>query len=104
MTSAGPSRGDVVLARRPDVESAVLDGETVLYDAKAHMMHWLNASAAVVWAACDGTAGADEIVRAIEADYPGQRSEIEHDVRAIIERFRRLDLLRPVPAEGRDGS
>ena len=87
-------------ARRLDVEWVVLDGETVLYDASAHMMHWLNGSAAAVWEACDGTTDADEIVRAIEADYSGDRSEIERDVRAIVDRFRRSGLLRPDPADG----
>jgi hypothetical protein len=93
MTGTGSS-GDVGFPmRRPDVEWNELDGETVLYDPKANMMHSLNASAAAVWAACDGMVAADEIVRAMEADYSGDRSEIERDVLAIIERFRRQGLL-----------
>lgn len=84
-------------ARRADVQSAVVDGETVLYDPKAHMMHWLNDSAAAVWAACDGTAGRDQIINVIETRYSGRQTEIENDVSAIIERFRRLGLLRPTP-------
>jgi hypothetical protein len=86
-------------ARRSDVEWVVLDGETVLYDPRANKMHWLNVSAAAVWDACDGTASVDQIVDAIEADFAGQRNEIDRDVPAIIERFRRLGLLRARPPE-----
>ena len=69
-------------ARRSDVEWVVLDGETVLYDPKANMMHWLNVSAAAVWDACDGTASVDQIVGAIEAEFAGQDDEISRDVPA----------------------
>ena len=103
MTAAGSPGDTDLLARRPDVEWTELDGETVLYDPRANMMHSLNASAAAVWVACDGTAAADEIVRAMETDYSGDRSEIARDVRAIIERFRRQGLLDRPPPGGRAG-
>jgi hypothetical protein len=93
MTGTGSSGDAGFPMRRSDVEWTELDGETVLYDPKANMMHSLNASAAVVWAACDGTVAAHEIVRAIETDYSGDRNEIERDVLAIIEQFRRQGLL-----------
>jgi Coenzyme PQQ synthesis protein D (PqqD) len=85
--------------RRADVEWVKLDREAVLYDPRAHMLHRLNAGAAAVWAACDGTASAGQITRSIQDTHSGSRGVIERDVTAVIERLRRLDLLWPSPVE-----
>lgn len=87
-------------ARRPDVEWVELDGEAVLYDPAAHMLHRLSPEAASVWAACDGQASVENIVRAISDAYAGSPQAIASDVPAAIDRFRRLGLLRP--AQGAD--
>jgi hypothetical protein len=98
MTSVDPSRYADRPTRRPDVEWVTLDGEAVLYDPKDHILHRLNAAATAVWAACDGTAPSDRIRIAIENAYSGPPGEIARDVPAIIDRFRRLGLLRRAPA------
>jgi hypothetical protein len=83
--------------RRSDVEWVSLDGEAVLYDPDAQMLHRLNPEAAAVWAACDGISSQDEIISAIDAAYAGSPRTIAHDVPAAINRFRRLGLLRQAP-------
>jgi Coenzyme PQQ synthesis protein D (PqqD) len=55
-----------------------------------------------VWAACDGIASPDEIAHLIEEAYAGSRQAIARDVPAVINRFRRLGLLRPTTGEGDD--
>jgi Coenzyme PQQ synthesis protein D (PqqD) len=104
MSSTRRSRDSSIPVRRTDVEWVVLDGEAVLYDPGTHMMHRLNAGAGAVWAACDGTASADEITRAIEDAYSGSHDAIARDVPAVIENFRQLGLLRRLPAEGGSAS
>ena len=85
--------------RRPDVEWVSLDGEAVLYDPVAHMLHRLNSEAAAVWAACDGHATSEEIIGAIDEAYAGSPDTIARDVTAVIDRLRRLVLLRQAPGE-----
>ena len=98
MTTTDPSRDADTPARRPDVEWVELDGEAVLYDPPAQVMHVLNSGAAAVWRACDGVTSADEITRAIDDAYSGPHRTIARDVPAVIGRFRRLGLLRSAEA------
>jgi hypothetical protein len=100
MSSAHPMRDTAIPVRRADVEWVVLDGEAVLYDPSAHTLHRLNAGAAAVWTACDGTASQGQITRTIEDAYPGSEGVIARDVPAVIESFRRSSLLEQSPAEG----
>jgi hypothetical protein len=94
MTTDDSARGADIPARRLDVEWAELDGEAVLYDPTTQVLHRLNPGAAVVWAACDGITSADEIIRAMDDAHSGSRRAIARDVPAVINRFRRLGLLR----------
>lgn len=80
-------------ARRADVEWVELDGDAVLYDPAAHVLHRLNPEAAAVWAACDGRTTAEGIIGAIDDAYAGSSEAIARDVPAAIDRFRRLGLL-----------
>jgi hypothetical protein len=100
VTGAAGSHGAGVPVRRDDVEWVELDGEAVLYDPVARTLHRLNAAAARVWEACDGTLSQDGITRAIEDAYSGSRPAVARDVPMLIARFRRLSLLRPSPGEG----
>jgi coenzyme PQQ synthesis protein D (PqqD) len=99
MTRADPSRGAERPTRRPDVEWATFDGEAVLYDPTANVLHRFNAGAVAVWAVCDGTASIDGITRAIVDAYSGPPGEIGRDVPAVIAQFRRLGLLLPSSVE-----
>jgi hypothetical protein len=97
MTGVESSRNAAGPTRRPDVEWVMLDGEAVLYDPTGHTLHRLNAAAAAVWAACNGRVTPTEIIRVIHASYEGSPRAIARDVPAVIDRFRRLGLLRRAP-------
>jgi Coenzyme PQQ synthesis protein D (PqqD) len=103
MTDMDPSCTTDHPMRRPDVEWVELDGEAVLYDPTAQVLHRLNASAAAVWAACDGTASVDRITSVIAHTYSGAQGDVARDVPPVIDQLRRLGLLRPSPAEGAAG-
>jgi hypothetical protein len=45
-----------------DVELAVLEGEAVVFDVQASMVHHLNAIAAATWLCCDGETSVTEII------------------------------------------
>ena len=47
--------------READVRIEEFLGELLVYDLRAHRAHSLNATAAAIWRACDGTATVEEI-------------------------------------------
>lgn len=79
-------------ARRADVEWVELDGDAVLYDPAAHVLHRLNPEAAAVWAACDGRTTAEGIIGAIDDAYAGSSEAIARDVPA---RYRPVSSVGP---------
>ena len=97
MSGVASPADDSVPVRRADVEWVELDDEAVLHDPLGQALHRLDRGARAVWVACDGTSPIGQIVRAVQETYVGPRSEIERDVRGVIERFRCLGLLE-VPA------
>lgn len=102
MSGAEGATADFVPKRSGDVEWVELDGEVVLHDWAAAMLHRLNVSAAAVWFAADGSASVTRIVERLGESYAGHRETIERDVRAIIRRLCRLGLLES-PDEAVDG-
>lgn len=58
--------------RRDDdgVATARFEDEAVLYEIATSSLHRLNATAAAVWDACDGTQDVDAIVAALATTYP----------------------------------
>jgi hypothetical protein len=102
VTSTDRSPVENTPTRRTDVEWVELDGEAVVYDPRAEALHRLNVSAAAVWEACDGTASTDRIIGAFEEMF-AEPPAIASDVRAIIDRFRRLGLLKESPVEDEYG-
>jgi Coenzyme PQQ synthesis protein D (PqqD) len=98
MSSRAPQSVDRPI-RRSDIEWVSLDGDAVLYDPVAHMLHRLNSEASAVWAACDGHATSEGIIGAIDKAFAGSREMIARDVEAVLNGFRRLGLLRQAPGE-----
>lgn len=94
MSNGGRSADADTPARRSDVEWVELDGEAVLYDPRSQTLHQLNAGAAAVWAALDGSTTTSQITHLIEGAYQGAKDAIARDVAAVIRRFRRSNLLR----------
>lgn len=80
-------------ARRTGVTVVELDGEAVVYDRSAGVLHHLNAGATLVYRACDGGSTIAELAADI-ADAVGEPiGRIEPDVRAALRRLRKADLL-----------
>jgi hypothetical protein len=76
-------------ATRPAWASGVsvveLDNEIVCYDGES--LHHLNASAALVWKACDGSATIAEIAVRLAQDASVEREVVERDVLATVRGF-----------------
>jgi hypothetical protein len=86
-----------------DVELAVFEGEAVLFDVQASMVHHLHAVAGATWLCCDGeTSVADMIDELADIFSITERAELEalaDSVRDSLEQFALQGLLvdRPIP-------
>jgi hypothetical protein len=70
-----------------------LDGEAVIYDEETTELHHLNPTATIVFGLCDGSATMAEMASDISAVFEVPLQEVEPEVRAVIRRFRKAQLL-----------
>jgi len=78
---------------REDLGVVDFDGETIVYDPVRPDVHYLNATAGVVFALCDGTATAEETAAEIAKAYGVPAAAVEADVRAALADFAERGLL-----------
>ena len=93
---AGSGDGGAGLPRvRPDIVLRAVGDDWVLYDPTSQDLHVLNATAAAVWACCDGTLDAPGIVREVVEHFPDAPSSevVAEEIAEALERFRTDGLL-----------
>ena len=78
---------------REDLTIEELDGEAVVYDEESTELHHLNRTATIVFDLCDGSATMAEMAEDISAVFGVPVNQVEPEVRALIRRFRKIDLL-----------
>lgn len=80
---------------RPDIVLRAVADDWVLYDPTSQDLHVLNATAAAVWACCDGTLDAREIAREVASHFPGapEPEVVTEEVTRALARFREDGLL-----------
>ena len=79
--------------RRQDLRQRTVDGETLVDDRKADVLHQLNVTASFIWDLCDGEHDPQEIATALAGAYETPESITTTDVAVILARFRELELL-----------
>jgi len=79
--------------RRSDVSARLVDGETVVLDRQADMVHQLNQSASFIWHQCDGQRTTREIVDQVVDAFDVDPDTAEASVKAALHQFERLGLL-----------
>lgn len=88
-----------------DVELAVFEGEAVLFDVQASMVHLFNAVAGATWLCCDGdttvAAMVAELADTFSVTEPADRSSLETAVHDSLVRFAEEGLLADVPRPAR---
>ena len=88
--------------RRDDVQTEDLpDGSTLLFDSVSLMTYPISSSASLVWRACDGLHGIDEIVDQMESHYEVDRETAEKDVSKLLHDFAELGLPQGAPKAAR---
>lgn len=80
---------------REDLTIVELDGEAVVYDEATTELHHLNRTATIVFGLCDGSATMAEMAADLSSVFEVPLHEVEPEVRALIRRFRKVQLLEP---------
>lgn len=84
MASVDPT---AIPIRQDGVREEQMDGELLLYVPEATRAIYLNASAAVIWALCDGARSVAEIVSILAESYPEAGATIGAEVTATIDQL-----------------
>ena len=79
--------------RRNDVNVRILDGEAVVLDRQAGLIHQLNQTASYIWDRCDGQFTVAEIANQLAAAFDVDADTAVHDVATAIQELHRLRLL-----------
>ncbi len=82
-----------VATARPDVAQVEIDGEIVLYDDRAKVMHRLSPIAGQVWRCLDGSGSLAEIAADLADVYQADPEQVLTDVVATARQFGSAGLL-----------
>ena len=94
--------GEFVAMARPDVVQVEIDGEIVLYDDSAKVMHRLSPTAGQVWRCLDGSGSLAEIATDIADVYQMDEEHVLRDIIATVGQFESAGLLEGV-GDGPEG-
>lgn len=79
--------------RNARFELVQVEGETILYDQATHDVIYLDSSASIIWALCDGHRSVRDISHAIARAYPESRDAIPGDVQRTVAELARQGAL-----------
>jgi Coenzyme PQQ synthesis protein D (PqqD) len=79
--------------RRPDSIARLLDGETVVLDRQAGVVHQLNHTASYIWARCDGHSTIAAIADQLAQAFVVAPTVAVRDVRVLVRQLQALPLL-----------
>src|SRR5690348_16582836 len=85
--------GDGRLRRRSDLVFRNIEGETVILNREAGVLHRLNPTASFIWECCDGSAGVDDIVARCVHAYAVDFMTCRKDVSETVLKLESLNLL-----------
>ena len=79
--------------RRGDLASVEIDGETILYDPEAEMLHRLDPIATVVWGELDGDRPLSDVAADLAAAFETDEAVVLGDVMKLVQRLAADQLL-----------
>jgi Coenzyme PQQ synthesis protein D (PqqD) len=79
--------------RRSNVHVRVVEGEVVMLDRQAGLIHQLNHTASHIWGLCDGQRTLAEIANQLALTFDTDASTAAQDVATLIRQFHSLRLL-----------
>jgi hypothetical protein len=79
--------------RRAEIVARLLDGETVVLDRQAGLIHQLNDTASYIWARCDGQSSIAVIAQQLAQAFAVEPTVAARDVRVLVGQLQALQLL-----------
>ena len=79
--------------RRLDLLCRTIEGEAVILNGEAGVLHRLNPTASFIWECCDGTSSVDDIVARLAKAYDVDLTTCQNDVSEIVLKLESLNLL-----------
>jgi Coenzyme PQQ synthesis protein D (PqqD) len=79
--------------RRTDVNVRMIDGEVVVLDRQAGLIHQLNQTASYIWDRCDGQSTVAELADQLAVAFDVDANTAVHDVATLIVQLHRLGLI-----------
>ena len=92
-TAGGNGLATMRPRRRSDVVDRSADTEHLVLDRRNGQLHRLNATAAMVWSACDGEHSIEEIAALLRASFEDAPEHLEADVAQALHQLRTKGLL-----------
>jgi PqqD family protein of HPr-rel-A system len=85
--------------RRSDLLTTTVDGEVVIFDQAAGVVHQLNRTASHIWSLCDGEPDIDDISARLAASFDDVPAAVTQDIVKTLADFERLGLLVDSPVD-----
>ena len=85
--------------RRTDVNSRVVEEETVVLDRRHEFIHQLNLTATYIWERCDGKASIEVIAAQLAETFDVEYETALNDVVRVIRDFQHLQLIEVIPEQ-----
>ena len=79
--------------RRLDLVCRIIDGETVILNREASILHRLNPTASFIWECCDGKSQIDAIVVRLADTFDVDPRVCRQDVDEMLSKLQSLNLL-----------
>jgi hypothetical protein len=90
----GPRYLDLdMLRKRGDVTMRTVDGECVLLDRDAGLVHHFNLTASFIWDRCDGRSSVEDIAAGLTERFDVDPVLARTDVTTVVRQLRDLNLL-----------
>ena len=91
---------DACPTRRLDFNARLIDGEAVVLDRQAGLVHQLNVTARYVWERCDGHTTVTAIAQQLADAFDIDRTVATHDVQVLVRQLQDLQLLESAQSHG----
>lgn len=85
-----------IFKKSPGLVEQEVEGETVVLDKDAGLIHQLNPTATEIWRACDGESSSEGIAEQIAALYGIELELAKADVESALRQLEQQKLVQPV--------